>query len=158
MHLHIYLFIYPPHPWSFLCTQCPSRLALCTSSCPLHLSVTQTPSVPIPNTSFSFRDPHLVLPFLSSYSPVLVRVSIAVKRNYDQSNCYKDNIKLRLAHRFRGSVHHYQDGTWQHPGRHSTGGAESSTSSSEGSQEKTGQALLVRRRVSLPTLTVIHLL
>jgi hypothetical protein len=27
-------------------------------------------------------------------------------------------------------------GTWQHPGRHGTGGAESSTSSSEGHQEK----------------------
>ena len=29
-------------------------------------------------------------------------------------------------------------GTWQHPGRPGAGGAESSTSSSEGNQEKTG--------------------
>ena len=46
---------------------------------------------------------------------------------------------------------------WQYPGRHGTGGAESSKSSSEGHQEKTGSHM-VRRRVSLPTPTVTHFL
>jgi hypothetical protein len=48
-------------------------------------------------------------------------------------------------------------GTWQHPDRHGTGGAESYTSSSIGRQEKTGfQA--ARTRVLKTTPTVIHLL
>ena len=51
----------------------------------------------------------------------------------------------------------FMAGTWQHPGRHAAGGAESSTSCSEGCQEKTGfQA--ARMRVSKPTPTVTHLL
>jgi hypothetical protein len=38
-----------------------------------------------------------------------------------------------------------QAGTWQHPGRNGAGGAESSTSSSEGCQQKTGfQAARIR--------------
>jgi hypothetical protein len=47
-------------------------------------------------------------------------------------------------------------GTWQHPGRHGVG-AESSTSCSEGQEEKTGfQA--ARRTVVKPTPTVAQLL
>jgi hypothetical protein len=48
-------------------------------------------------------------------------------------------------------------GAWQHPGRHGAGGAERSTSSSEGKKEKTDfQA--ARARVLLPTHTVTPLL
>jgi hypothetical protein len=48
-------------------------------------------------------------------------------------------------------------GTWQHPGRHGTGGAESSTSSSGGCWQNTGfQA--ARMRVLKPMPTVTHLL
>ena len=51
----------------------------------------------------------------------------------------KDNIKLGLAYKVRGSVHFIiKSGTWQHPGRNGVGGAESYTSCSEGKQEKTG--------------------
>jgi hypothetical protein len=50
-----------------------------------------------------------------------------------------------------------QEGTWQHPGRHGAGGAESSTSSSEGCYKTTGfQA--ARIRVLKPIPTVTHLL
>jgi hypothetical protein len=42
-----------------------------------------------------------------------------VTRHYDRGNAYKNNIYLGLAYRFRGSVYY-------HPGRHGTGGAESS--------------------------------
>jgi hypothetical protein len=46
-------------------------------------------------------------------------------------------------------------GAWQHLGRHGAGGAESSTSCSEGKQEKTGfQA--AKRRVLKPTPTMAH--
>ena len=48
-------------------------------------------------------------------------------------------------------------GTWLHLGSHGAGGAESSTSSSEGHYETTGfQA--ARMRVLKPTPTVTHLL
>jgi hypothetical protein len=48
-------------------------------------------------------------------------------------------------------------GAWQHPGRHGAGGAESSTTSSEGCKEKTGfQA--ARIRILKPTPTVTDLL
>jgi hypothetical protein len=47
---------------------------------------------------------------------------------------------------------------WQHPGRHGAGGAEASTSSSEGSQEQAGYPQAARRKVSKPTLTVTHFL
>ena len=48
-------------------------------------------------------------------------------------------------------------GTWQHPGRHGAGRAESSTSSSEGCQQKTDfQA--AEMKVLKPTPTVTHLL
>jgi hypothetical protein len=40
--------------------------------------------------------------------PVLVRVSIAVKRHHDQANSYKEQ-QLGLAFRFRASVHYHQD-------------------------------------------------
>jgi len=42
-------------------------------------------------------------------------------------------------------------GAWQHPGRCGAGGAESSTSSSDGSQEQTEHPQAARRRVSKPT-------
>ena len=46
-------------------------------------------------------------------------------------------------------------GAWQHPGRHGAAGAESSTFSSEGKQEKTNfQAS--RMKVLKPTPTVTH--
>ena len=42
---------------------------------------------------------------------VLVCVFIAVKRNHDHSNSYKENIELReLTYSFRGSVHYHHDG------------------------------------------------
>jgi hypothetical protein len=44
---------------------------------------------------------------------------------------------------------------WQHPGRHGTGGAEGSTSSSKGSQEQTGHPQVARRKISKPTPTVM---
>jgi hypothetical protein len=44
---------------------------------------------------------------------------------------------------------------WQHPGRHGTGRAESSTFLSKGSQEQT-VFHVARRRVSKPTPTVTH--
>jgi hypothetical protein len=48
-------------------------------------------------------------------------------------------------------------GAWQSPSRHGSGGAESSTSSSEGFYQNTGfQA--ARMRVLKPTSTVTHLL
>jgi hypothetical protein len=48
-------------------------------------------------------------------------------------------------------------GAWQHPGRHGAGGAESSTSSSEGCKQNTDfQA--ARMRVLKPIPTVTHLL
>jgi hypothetical protein len=33
-----------------------------------------------------------------------------MNRHHDQGNPYKDNIKLGLAYRLRGSVHYYQGG------------------------------------------------
>jgi len=48
----------------------------------------------------------------------------------------KDNIYLGLAYRFRGSVHYHQGRSVAASGRHGAGGAESSASSSEGSQEE----------------------
>jgi len=47
--------------------------------------------------------------------------------------------------------------TWQHSGKHSAGGAESSTSSSEGHSKKT-VSHVIRRRVSKPNPTVTHFL
>ena len=47
--------------------------------------------------------------------------------------------------------------TWQHSGRHGSGGAESSTSSSESHYWKTGSQA-ARMRVLKPTPTVTHLL
>jgi hypothetical protein len=35
-----------------------------------------------------------------------LRVSISVKKHYDHSNYYKENIYTRLAYRFRGLVHY----------------------------------------------------
>jgi len=49
-----------------------------------------------------------------------------------KASLIKDNIYLGLAYRLRGSVHYHEGGAWQHPGRDGAGGAESSTSSSEG--------------------------
>jgi len=53
-----------------------------------------------------------------------------------KASLIKDNISLGLAYRFRTSVHYRQGrgmaGAWQYPGRHGAGGAESSTSPSEG--------------------------
>jgi hypothetical protein len=59
---------------------------------------------------------------------------------------------LRLAYRFRGSVHYHQVGAWELPFRHGAGGDGGSTSGSEGKQEKNGfQA--ARTRVLKPTTT-----
>jgi hypothetical protein len=46
-------------------------------------------------------------------------------------------------------------GTWQHPGRHRTGGAKSSTSCFEGNLEEAGFKE-ARRRVLKPMSTVTH--
>jgi hypothetical protein len=64
---------------------------------------------------------------------------------------------LVLVYRFRGSVCYHQVGAWQHPGRHSAGGVESSISCSESKQEKTDfQA--AKLRVLKPTPTVTNFL
>ena len=53
-----------------------------------------------------------------------------MNRHHDQGNSYKDNIELGW---LPGSeVQRFSPLLWQHPGRHGSGGAESSTSSSEG--------------------------
>jgi len=47
-------------------------------------------------------------------------------------------------------------GTWQRPGRHGAAGAESSTSSSKGKQEKIGfQAVRTRVLKPIPTVTLL---
>lgn len=38
---------------------------------------------------------------------VLVEVSIAVKKNPDYGNSYKEKLLIELAVQFRGSVHHH---------------------------------------------------
>ena len=64
---------------------------------------------------------------------VLVRVFIAVKILHNQGNSYKGQRVIGAG--FTGSEVQsiiIKAGTWQYPGRHGAGGAESSTSSSEG--------------------------
>jgi len=63
----------------------------------------------------------------------------------------KDNIKLGLAYRFRGSVHYHQGRNMSACRQAWCRGAESSTSSSKGSQKQTGHPQAARRRVSKPT-------
>jgi hypothetical protein len=65
-------------------------------------------------------------------------VSIAIRRQHDQGNSYKGQhlvgVDLQVQ---RFSPLSSWGEVWQHPGRHGAGGAESSTSCSEGKQEKT---------------------
>jgi hypothetical protein len=80
-----------------------------------------------------------------------------VKRHHDQGNFYKGQHVVRaglLVLRF--SPLSWQE-AWQHPGRYGTGGAEGSTSCSEGEQEMTGSQA-ARKRVSKATTMVTHLL
>jgi hypothetical protein len=83
-----------------------------------------------------------------------LRVSIAVNRHHDQGNSYKDNVYRLIGSEVQSNF--IMAGSMA--GRHDTGGgAESSTSWSEGKQEQTFfQA--ARRRVSKPTPTVTHFL
>lgn len=61
--------------------------------------------------------------------PVIVRVSVAVKRNYDHNNSYKGKLA--------SSVLSLCQEVWQHVGRHGTGKiAEGSPSVSEGSRKR----------------------
>ena len=62
-----------------------------------------------------------------NYMSVLLRISIAVKRNYDHGNSYKtfnwDGLQ------FRGLAHYHHGGTWRCAGRQGAGEvAESPTS------------------------------
>jgi hypothetical protein len=70
-----------------------------------------------------------------------------MKRYHDQGNSYKEQHLIRS----EDSAHYH------HGKKNGTGGAESSTSCSEGKQEKTGFQE-ARRRVSKPTPTVTHFL
>lgn len=66
----------------------------------------------------------------TSIDDVLVRVSIAVMRHYDQVNAPKWKYIVEISYLFRGSVH-YQSGVCQSTGLHGKGGAESFTSWSQ---------------------------
>jgi hypothetical protein len=52
-----------------------------------------------------------------------------MKRYHDQCKSYKGQHLIGLVYMFSVSVHYNQGRTWQHPDRHGSGGAESSTSS-----------------------------
>ena len=49
-----------------------------------------------------------------------------MNRYHDQGNSYKDNIELGLAYSSEVQPIIIKVGTWQHPGRHGAGEAESS--------------------------------
>ena len=93
----------------------------------------------------------------------MFRVSIAVKRPYDQGNSYKGQHLIGAG--FTGSEIRFiiikagsraaSRQAWQYPGRHGPG-EESSTYFSKGKQEKT--AFEAAGTVSKPTLTVKHFL
>ena len=82
----------------------------------------------------------------------------AVNRHHDQGKSYKKrtfNWGWLTGSEVQSIIIKVE--AWQPPGRHVAGGAESSTSSSEGHQEKTvSQA--ARRLVLQPTPTVTHFL
>jgi hypothetical protein len=68
-----------------------------------------------------------------------LRIFIAVKRQDDQDNSYKGPHLLGLAYKFRGPCPLSRWEAWQHPSRHGAEErTESTTSFSEGNQEKTG--------------------
>ena len=50
---------------------------------------------------------------------VLVRVSIAVKRQHDPDNSYKGKCLIVMAYIFRGLVYYHHGRTWQRAGKHS---------------------------------------
>ena len=69
--------------------------------------------------------------------PVLVRVSIAVKRHHDRSNSYKGEHLIGAGLWGQSPLLSWQE-AWQHAGRHGAGEvAESSMASSAGSRRKT---------------------
>jgi hypothetical protein len=88
---------------------------------------------------------------------VLVRVSIA-EGHHGQGNSYKEQHLTEAGLQVqRFSPLSSRQETWQHPGRHGAGGAESSTSSCKGIQEQTVfQAS--RPRVSKSILIVTYFL
>jgi hypothetical protein len=88
---------------------------------------------------------------------VRLKVPIAVKRHHDQGNSYKGHLIGAGLQVPRFSPLSSRQEAWQYPGRHGAGGDDSSTSCSEGEQEKT-VSHLTRRRVSKPTATVTHFL
>jgi hypothetical protein len=55
-----------------------------------------------------------------------------VNRHHDQDNFYKDNINWGYVTGLEVQPIIIKVEAWQHSGRHGVGGAESSTSSSEG--------------------------
>ena len=76
--------------------------------------------------------------FLSLYLTVLVRISIAIKRHHSQGNSYKGQHFIEAGPQvLRFSPLSSWSEARQGPGRHIAGKAESSTSSSKGSQEQT---------------------
>ena len=84
----------------------------------------------------------------------LVKITIAVKRNHDQGNSYKEQYLIGSGLHFqRFSPSSSRQEAWQHVGRHGGGGAERSMSSWKGSQ---GQTIFqeARRRVSKTTSTM----
>ena len=87
---------------------------------------------------------------------VLVRVSIAMNRHHDQHNSYKGQhlIGAGLQGLRSSSLSSWQE-AWQCPGRHSTGGAERSTSCSKGKQENTNN-FQAAQSLSELTTTVTH--
>ena len=93
------------------------------------------------------------------YHKNAVMPSVAVKRHHNQGNSYKRQQHLTGAglqvQRF--SPLSSRQEAWQHLGRHGTGGAESSTSCSEGKQ-KTAVFQAARVKVLKPTLTVTYFL
>jgi hypothetical protein len=89
--------------------------------------------------------------------PLLVKFSIAVKRNHDQDNSYKEHLIGSSLQFQRLSPLSSRQEAWQHPGRHGARGAESSTSCSKGKQEMTGFHA-ARKKLANPTLTVTHFL
>ena len=75
-----------------------------------------------------------------------------VNRHHDQGNSYKGHFNWGW---LTYSEVLFKVGARQHPGKHDAKGAESSTSQSEGCQEKTGFQV-ARMRVLKVTLTVTH--
>jgi hypothetical protein len=79
----------------------------------------------------------LAAPYLGCDFSKCLRVSIAMNRHLDQGNSYKGQHLIGAGLLvLRSSPLPSGQEAWRHAGRHGAGGAESSTSCSEGKQEK----------------------